>query len=222
MKITPDSLRAARALLNNVSQTDLAKSIGIPRTKIVQYENRWVDSKTSKEYKLGYDALEKIHGYFKARGIRFTENEGVERIPKNEVRLLSGISGFKALMDDVYAHAKNFGGPIEILNGSPDLFIKWLGQEWYADHAARMLEVKDRIQFRIIVDEDQEQLIAREFAEYRRIPKEAFNTQTVYIYGHNIAVFTFSDHDLDIDISNRPGLAKTLRLAFDLFWEWAE
>ncbi len=220
MKISPDSLRAARALIN-ISQQELAERIGISRPKVSRYE----DKKTTEQGKpvsLSQKNLENIFSYFQSRGVRFTDYGGVEWIPENEVRTLSGVLGFKSLMDDVYAFAKDEGGTIEILNGTPDLFIKWLGQSWYDMHAQRMLAVKDNIHFRILVGQDEQQFIATGFAEYRRVPNELFNTQTVYIYGAHVAVFSFYEDDLDIKVFKANGLIQSLRLLFDMCWEKAE
>ncbi len=213
MKISRLAFKAARVLLE-LEQRDVENVTGIPRQRISSYERGNIE--------FGRKTYNQLESFYVDRGIEFFEHHGVRRKPNVEYIPLKGTLGFRTLMDEVFKVAQSSGGRIEIINGAPDLFIKWLGEEWYDKHALRMSLIKDNIDFRIVVHDQQEQLIANDFATYRRIPQEKFNTETIYIYGDNVAFFDFTEEEVDIKIIRQPNLIKTFHLLFDLLWDLAE
>ncbi|MBL7681762.1 MAG: hypothetical protein JNK00_00260 [Flavipsychrobacter sp.] len=213
MKITRHAFKAARALLD-LEQKDIEIATGIPRQRISSFETGNIE--------IGKKTYDTLRLFFESRGIEFLEHEGVRKKPELQYTILNGTQGFRALMDEVYESARNSDGRIEIMNGQPELFLKWLGEEWYSNHAARMEALKAKINFRIITNEKQKKLIAKKFATYRHINNEIFNTQTIYIYDESVAFFTFTNDDVTIIVMRQPNLIKTLRMMFDLVWEQAK
>jgi len=211
MKIDRLTLRGARVMLD-LEQDEVAHKTGISKQRISNYERGHDNSDKT------YSALESFYEQY----FIFDGSDGLKRRPAFEVRpALKGTDGFRRFMDEVYAVASTIGGRIEIINGHPELFIQWLGAEWYANHAVRMEKIKDHLNFRIITHEKQNNLIARSFAQYKTVPKDLFNTQTIYIYGDHVAFFNFTEEEVSIQVIQQPELIRTFHLMFDLLWDYA-
>lgn len=211
MKISRHAFKAARALLD-LEQQDVEQATGIHRQRISTFERG--------NAVLGKKSHDKLQAFFESRGVEFLENDGVRR--KNNYFLnLEGTDGFRLFMDNVYHFAKTEGGNISIINGSTEVFTKWLGEEWYAAHAARMETVKDNINFRIITA-PQTRKIANSFATYKTLIGKEFSLQTIYLFGKEFGLFYFSDEALKILVINQPEISETLHYMFDLAWSKAQ
>ncbi len=211
MRISPNQLCAARGLLG-VKQTDVAKSSGVDRVSISRYES-------GQQTDLSATSFEKIYSYFDNRNIMFLENNGVSFKPEQTNYELVGQDGFRCLLDDVYNAAKDRGGNISILNGSPILFLKHLGEEWYNNHSERMYKIKENINFRIISEKDGG-AIGKSFAAYKWISHKDFYNQSIYIYGSKVAFINFdTKKDVIIEVINQNNQAKTFNAIFNLLWD---
>lgn len=208
MKITRQAFKAARALLD-LEQRDVELATGIPRQRISSFETGKVT--------IGRKTYDTLRLFFENRGIEFLDNDGVRRRGL-DVKIMDGTDGFQAFMNNVYHFARTDGGRIAIINGSTDIFIKWLGKDWYEKHAARMEKVKDNINFRIITGY-QTHKIASAFATYKTIPGRQFSPQTIYIFGDNIGFFVFTENSLKIFSVSHKEIADTLFYMFDLMWD---
>lgn len=211
MTITPAQSRAARALLD-ISQSYVGACTRIGQGRISNFEN------SDNDFLLSSKALIELEQFYSSRGIELTDQDGVRRKPEFEFKTLHGKEGFRIFMNDVYEFARIKGGKVSIVNGSTDEFIKWLGDDWYADHAARMEKVKDNIDFRIVTGQ-QSREIARGFATYKTIPGYEFSPQTIYLFGNNIGFFIFTEDALKIFVTNHKEIAGTLHYMFDLMWD---
>ena len=209
IKVSRQSFKAARVLLE-LDQKDVEAVTGISCQRISQYERGTIG--------IGKKAYQTFLSFYDARGIEFLDHDGIRRKPERDYLRLNGRVGFRVFMDDVYQTARDEGGRIEIINGPPDLFIKWLGEQWYHNHANRMEAIKDKITMRILTGEDQTNLIARGFALYKTVPKDKFNTQTIYIFGKKVGLFTFTEKDVVIDVFRQKDLVDTFHWLFDLVW----
>jgi transcriptional regulator with XRE-family HTH domain len=161
--------------------------------------------------------LAKLSSFYERAGIEFLETDGVRR-RKALVHVYEGQSGFRQVMDQVYETARDRGGPISLFNGPPRLFLKWLGEDWYAMHAARMRKVKSKIDFRIIVKEGERAFIAGDFARYRWFPKKKFRERTFYAFGDRVAFLNFED-DVRIVVIEQEEMAESFHILFDIAWD---
>jgi hypothetical protein len=100
----------------------------------------------------------------------------------------------------------------------PVNFYKFLGKEWYAMHAQRMNAIKKNFDFKIIVREGEDLLIAQDFAQYRWFPKDMFYEKTFYAYGGSLAFMSFSDNDVEIKVLPQSEFTDSFRVLFDIAW----
>lgn len=188
--LTIEQIRAARALLD-WSQSDLADHAGLSQTGIARIENgtNQPNSKT----------LDKIQNAFDNADIEFIGSTGVKK-RTGETRILRGKAGFSEFMDDVYEVSRRYGGEVCVYNVDEKNWIKWMGEEQYKNHAAKMKAVEKDINFKILIEEGDYFFIANEFAEYRWFPSELFNTQSFYAYGKKLAFIKFEEENVEVMI----------------------
>lgn len=206
---TIEQIRAARALLD-WSQSDLADNAGLSQTGIARIENG-----TNKP---NSNTLEKIKKAFDIADIEFLGESGVKK-RANEVKTLKGQDGFRRFMDDVYETVKETGGEISVYNVNEKNWIKWMGEEEYKSHAARMKNLKTHLHFRIIIQEGDFYFIANEFAQYKWFPKELFKESSFYAYGNKLALLNFEKEDVSIMMLNQKDFTDSFRVLFDIAWD---
>lgn len=206
---TIEQIRAARALLD-WSQSDLANFAGLSQTGIARIENGTNQPNSS--------TLEKIKGAFENSNIEFLGTSGVRR-NSGEVKTFRSIEGFREFMNDIYDTAKAQGGEICLHNAKPQNWRKWLGDEWFKMHSARMAALGNKIDFRITTEEGNRDFISSEFAEYRWFPADLFNEQSFYAYGKKLAFVNFSDDDVSVSVLDNKNFAEGFRILFNIAWD---
>ncbi len=174
-------IRAARALLD-WSQSDLADQAGLSQTGIARIENGTNKPNSS--------TINKILMAFDNADIEFIGETGVKK-RAGEIITLHGRLGFQKMMDDVYEAATKGDANICLFNGMPSKFIEWLGQEWYAMHVERMRKISVPFSIEIVVDSNENQFIASDFAQYKKFPSALFRQKTFYAYGSKLAFMHF-------------------------------
>lgn len=206
---TIEQIRAARALLG-WSQGDLAERAGLSQTGIARIENGTNQPNSQ--------TLAKICGAFDKADVEFIAETGVKK-RTSEVRTLYGVEGFKEFLDDVYSVAKTEGGAICLHNANPDNWGKWLDKEWWEYHSNRMSDLGNRISARITCEEGTRNFISSEFAEYRWIPSDMFNDQSVYAYGDRLAFVNFGETSLSINVLKNKAFSLGFVALFDIAWK---
>lgn len=208
--ITPAQCRAARALLN-WSQPELAERCDIHVQTISNFEKE--SGSPSKS------TLEKITTVLTLAGIEFDEDDGVKR--SNETtKQYQGADGFRLFMDDVYETTKKQGGNLCLMNADPNLWIKWLGKDWYHDvHVPRMEELMPHMTARMIIKNKNYNFIGRRFGEYRWMPDNIWNQNSFYSYGDKIGFMNFDDSDIKIFVLKHRKFAETFSFLFHLVWD---
>jgi transcriptional regulator with XRE-family HTH domain len=201
--------RAARSLLG-LHLADVARGSGISAMQISNFER----GKRS----LHAGTRDKLFAFYARSGLEFTNNNGV-REAGIMTRQYSGDAEFRAFYNHLFETARDQGGDICLFNGVPRKLIQHLGKEWYLHHVKRMTEIKDKFRFRVIIAEGDNDFIGSDFVEYRWFPKELFNEKTLYIYGHNVAFFSFDNSDVRVVVIEHPEVAASQRVLFDLAWE---
>ncbi len=205
--ITIEQIKAARALLG-WSQSKLADHASLSQTGIARIENGTNQPNTK--------TLEKIQTAFDDNGIEFIEN-GVKK-RTDEIRTLKGRAGFLKFLNEMYETIVKDGGLICLYNAKPDNWYKWLGEDVYKTHAQRMYEINNNYKFRIITEEGEKNLISSNFAEYKVVPKEIFNEQSIYAFGNTLAFINFDNDDIRIHILKNADFAKGFQDLFNITW----
>ncbi len=209
MTINSAQIRAGRGLLNWTAK-ELASRVGIKPSSMSAIENGQSNGAVS--------TLEAIEQELTIGGVEFVSN-GVSLRDVIMYRL-DGIEGFQAMMDDVYKAAQT-DSDICVFNGSPDLFTKWLGKDFYGAHKKRMQKLATKYTLRIMIDEGNHNLIANGIAEYRWTPDDLFGDKVFYIYGDTVSFISFLDDDVRIQIIVQQETAETMRSLFNIAWSYA-
>lgn len=206
---TIEQIRAARALLD-WSQSDLAEHADLSQTGIARIENG-----TNKP---NSQTLEKICAAFENADIEFLGLNGVRK-RTGEVKILRDREGFLNFMDDVYKTVSNEGGNIYVFNVDEKNWIKWMGDDAYKAHAARMKKIQKTYSFKIVIEEGDTFFIANEFAQYRWFPKALFKSQSFYAYGNKLALIEFGDESVQVLILDQKHFTESFRILFDIAWD---
>jgi len=206
--ITPTQMRAARAMLD-VSQGHVAQYLGIAANTLSKIESGQSDVSGTR--------LTDIQRFYEREGVEFTSDDGV-KWAKNQVVKYEGQQGIREFFDTVYEEFSN-GNEVNLFNGVPLLLIKWLGTSYYEMHSKRMNDLKEKPALKIIVEEGENNFIAKGFAEYRWFPKEMFNNKTIYIFNNQVAFFTFKDDDVSIRVFKNAELGASMKVLFNIAWE---
>lgn len=208
--ITPAQCRAARALLN-WSQPELARRCGVHVQTISNFEKE--SSSPSKT------TLQKISTVLLINGVALLDDDGVMR-HKQTVQQYQGGDGFRLFMDDIYETMRNGGRDLFLLNANPDLWIKWLGEEWYYNtHSTRMESLLPHIRGRILVKRGNYNFIGRRFAEYRWVHESLWDSNSFYSYGDKLGFMDFENNDIQIFVLHHKKFAETFRFLFNMLWE---
>jgi len=201
-------IAAARQLLD-WSQEDLAKNSGVSKPTIIRMEKDLFSVKD--------DLRNKVITAVNDNGIEFTPM-GVQAV-SHKITQFEGKAGFREFMWDVYNTAAEHGGDIRLYNARPEYWHKWLGKEWYNDHAARMFDIKDKITFHAISNENNPLFIANGFGEYRWFPSELFNDKAFYAYGNKLGFLNFGLSTLNIVVIEHKDFADAFRTLFEIAWD---
>ncbi len=206
MSLSHKQARAARAILG-LEQAEVSIGTGISRNQISKFEKG--------DAGLSSRNLQKLLSFYQTRGVQFTEDEGIRLRPGMEKREYKGQVEFRAFFDDIYETAKAHR-EINIFNGVPDLLVKWLGEEWYDMHAARMRKIK-KLDVKAIVEHGEKNLIGSNFAKYKWFPKSKFHKDTIYIYGDKVAFINFDD-EVRVLVIHQKDIAQSQRILFNIAW----
>jgi len=211
--ITGRQIRAARGLLG-WDAMDLATKAGLTRETVSKIEN---DSVQARE-----DTLARILNAFNDHSIEFIGSNGVQ-IKQDNVYSLTGIVGFKKLMDDVYVtacdpSAANGSKPICISNVDDRLFMKHLG-DYMLLHAQRMNDLKN-VKVRILAQEqDFYSIPGASYIEYRCSPQGGVGNVPFYVFGDKLAILMLDEtKEVQITVISSVMIAKAYRDQFEILW----
>lgn len=207
--ISSAQCRAARALLD-WSQPVLAEKCGLHVQTISNFEK---EAKTPSKR-----TLETIARTFHIEGIVLLEDDGVQR-KANRVVTYFGEEGFKSFMDDLYESARTAGGEICLFNAKPSNWIKWLEDFWLEKHVVRMEKILHKIDYKIIIKQNDYNFISNRFAEYRWIPDKIWHEHSFYTYGDKVAFLNFEGNNVEIYVIRQKKLTQTMRFFFNMMWE---
>ncbi|MCB1783898.1 MAG: hypothetical protein KDI13_07865 [Alphaproteobacteria bacterium] len=208
MAITGFQAGAARCLLGNIPVEEVVGFLEISKQNYYKFEreNAGIGTKTKETLRL----------FFENRGAQFHGKSGVV-VPEEKIRILRESDGFRLFMDDVYNTVKITGGEICVANVDERHWIKWMGQNLYDAHAARMSKLAN-FNFKILIRETDNFFIASEIGDYRGVPEKDFSDQSFYVYGNKMAVIKFAPDDVEITIHDDKSIADGMRYFFNLIW----
>ena len=194
MPLTPDQLRAARALLN-ISQDDLAKESGVAVTSIRQFE---LGTTTNLQQKTENALLaflsEKIE-FIGARGVALREADHL---------VLEGETVIAQMFEDIHAHLRGQeDGEALFLYGDTPCSL----QQKIVDYCA--LLQKDGFSYRSICQKKNEAAFARIIpANFAPLPLQV-------VYGSTVAQMIRPHRVL---LVRSPMLAEGLKQTFEMLW----
>jgi len=203
-------IKAARALLD-WSQEDLTKASGLSIATIRKLELGHISPRGKTMHCLR-QALENA-------GLEFLEPDGVRHRPE-DISVYQGHEGVIAFFDDVYLTMSRKGGDIVVVCPSEIPFTDALA-EYQLLHFERMMAVRDRVDVKCILTENNSHLPAR-YCEYRWISKHYVDSVPFYVYDDKYAIVVFeADPSPKIIIIQSRVVAEAYRHQFYSMWEKA-
>ena len=208
MHVTPKQIKLARIALD-WTQSELATHAGVSKDTIVK-----IEKERAKPQQVTY---EKIVQALRGGGIEFLENNGIRERQTN-IERYDGVDGFRDFMDDVYKVARECGGDICLLNSRPSLWLRLLGEDWYAMHSRRMAALGDRVRVRIIVEKGERDFILS-FAEHRWSLKDRWRGKVFYVYGPKLGFLDFRENRIQITVLEEAEFSESFKIMYDVVWE---
>ena len=135
--------------------------------------------------------------------------------------ILKGNEGIIEFFDNVYHHAKKFGGELLSVCASEAPFVSEPFQSAAKIHLDRMIKIKHTIQAKCIITES-DQSYCSEYSEYRKLSKHYVDSVPYYVYGDNCAFFMFNALPYPkVFVIKSESLAKSFKLQFQSIWDKA-
>lgn len=204
MLITPQQIRAARALLK-WGQEDLSLRSGVSVPAIANIENEKQQANAGTQ--------QKLFAAFATAGIDFIDG-GVRQI-KNLVQVLQGDDANARLLDDIYETLKDKGGAV-LISGLRELTNKRTKE--YQNLLAHLERLqKANITERILLEEGDMNFVAPE-EWYRWVPKEYFSPHTFQLYGNKLALINWGPPQ-EVIVIHSPFFADSFRKFFNFAWD---
>lgn len=209
MLITADQIRAARAL-KNWSQTDLAERTGLAVPTIANIE-------LGKQVP-GKNTIEKIIDAFTNGSIKFTENEGVEKM-KSQVTAYRGREGYMEFIRSVDNMVKELGSDEFLVSHVDERdFYKWTEDTNPTDDEHVRLILSTNVKYKVMIVEGDEYMPAAAYAEYKWTPKELFSSVPFYVFGDKVAIIGFEKDDVNVFVLQDEFISKLYRKQFYEIW----
>jgi transcriptional regulator with XRE-family HTH domain len=211
MRLTARQISAAMALAG-MNQDDMASAAGLARPHLTRILNEDVVAQD--------DTLRKLRHALESRGVEFIGNIGVQWA-QHQIRTLVGVDGLKTFFDDVREVAKSTDEEIAICGFSEDYFEKQLGE--YLDYHRKEMTSYRNVKMRCLIEENDFNLGASDYCQYRWQAKEHYSNVSFYTYGDRIAIIeTAGPEDPLIVLIQNPTISQSYRRQFAAMWEAAK
>jgi transcriptional regulator with XRE-family HTH domain len=214
-RLTGQQIAAGMALAQ-MTQDQLAKAAGVGRNTLNRTIN---DTASTKD-----DTLENIRLALEARGVEFTEQNGV-RIKSPGVDMLTGREGLRKFFDGVYEYARQHGGTIMMFGIDETAFIQTIGDEFSQNYLKRMTDIsrtRGDLEVLAIICEGDTNFCASAYNKYRWISKDVFQAVPFYIYGETLAIMDFDTAPgPTIMMLKSRAITNAYRKQFQAFWKMA-
>jgi transcriptional regulator with XRE-family HTH domain len=207
MLITPQQIRAARALLK-WGQDELSTRSGVSVPAIANIENEKQHANAGTQ--------QKIFAALSTAGIDFIDG-GVRQV-KNVVQVLQGDDANARLLENIFITLKDTGGEI-LISGlrEPDNKRSKEYQNLIV-HLERLQEA--RITERILLEEGDKNFVAPA-NWYRWLPKAYFSPYTFQLYANKLALINWGPPQ-EVIIIDSPFFAGSFRNFFNFAWDNAK
>ncbi len=212
MRLLPQQISAAMALAG-LTQDELAVLAGIARPTLNKILN---DEAVAKE-----DTMRRIRSALEQKGVEFIGNIGVQWA-QHQVRTLAGVEGLKTFFDDVrYIAKQNPEEQIAICGFDEDYFEAKLGE--YLDYHRKEMTNYGNVRMQCLIEENDSNVGASDYCQYKWQPKENFSSVPFYIYGDRAAIIVTSapEAPLILLIQNQ-SIAGAYRRQFAAMWAAAK
>jgi len=207
MFITSNQIRAARAL-KNWSQSELAERTGLAVPTIANIE--------AGKQEPSARTLEKIHKVFLVSGIEFMGVNGVQKL-QSTTQVFRGQDGMRQFYDDIYFTIKSEKQEVLVGNVDEREFIKVMELDLLTLHMNRMVDVG--ASYKILIKEGDYYFAVSNYAEYRWIPEEDFQSIPFYVYGDKLAIILWLRDEHIVFLLNSKEAADIYREKFNILWQ---
>ena len=207
---TGRQIRAARMLLEWDAK-DLAAHTGLTNVTIFNIELGKFQARDA--------SLEKIVRAFNDNGVEFVGDHGVQYV-QHQVRTLVGVEGLKSFFEDVRTVAKQSDKEIVICGIDEEYLEEKLGD--FVNTQRQAMAAIANVKMRCLIEENDFDLGASDYCQYRWQAKENFSNVPFYIYGDKMAIIvtTAPENPLILLIQNRT-ITEAYRRQFDAMWNAA-
>ncbi len=206
--ISSAQVKAALALLD-WNYDDLVRASGVSKPTVSRF--------LAGNHKLHEDKLTQITNALMARDIQFLPNNGVAQY-SDTMRKLTGSKALNELLDDVYETVKG-GGTICVSGTNETLFDKYHKEEIENEHADRMIAIKDKINFRVMLEYGDTDFCYDSYLTYCWMPKGKIIETPFYGYNDKIAFLKLTGKTPEVILFEQPSMAAAFRDLFDMAWE---
>lgn len=206
--ISAAQVKAALALLD-WTYDDLVSASGVSKPTVARF--------LAGNHKLHDDKLADIISALTVRDIQFLPNNGVAQY-QDVMRKLTGYRALNELLNDVYETVKD-GGDVCVSGVNEVLFDKYHKEEIENEHADRMIAIKDKLSFRVILEHGDTNYPYDTYIEYRWMPKDKFHDTPFYAYNDKLAFLKMTGETPEIMLFEQPSMAVAFRNLFDVAWE---
>ena len=208
--ISASQLRQAKAMLN-LDQATVCDACGINKATLSNIENeKSVGNATT---------ISALQLFYESNGLEFIDGDGVRR-SSTGLKRYKGSAEFREFYTDIYNTVKGQeNNDIWIYNGVSELVFQHLGQEFLNMHVDRMIKIKDRFRFRVVVKEGDDSFLGSTYCEYKYLPSERFHDKTTFIYGSKTAFLNFDNDDVTVIVLDQPDNADQMRHFYE--WSWS-
>lgn len=211
MILTGPQISAAIALAK-MTREGLAKEAGIGRNTL----NNIVNGTASYRE----DTIRKIRGILEARGIEFTDNQGV-RFKPTDVTIYDGQDAFEAFYDYMYEHLKKNGGDVCLSIYDENLLVKFRKDPEIHRNRMRGLVKRGDVTFRTLATKSE--FATNGYMRLKWLPNQQPVSTGFYAFGECLALMSFVNplSPYVIVITSGP-MTQAYREGFNIAWENAE
>lgn len=207
-QISVAQIKAALALLD-WTYDDLVSASGVSKPTVARF--------LAGNHRLSDDRHEALVRTLVERDIQFLPNNGVAQY-RDTMRRITGPRALNELLDDVYETVKN-GGDLCVSGVSETLFDKYHKEEIENEHADRMTLIKDKLDFRVMLEHGDTNFAYNSYVRYRWMPKGKDSCTPFYMYNNKTAFIKLTGYSPEVFLFDHPSMAAAFKDLFDMAWE---
>jgi len=207
-------LRAARGLLD-WTRAQLAEFSGVSESTIHRIETDAMQPHAK--------SVKSLIRTFNGNGVEFMDDGGI-RPMQQSVEVLVGVNGLRKFFDYAYEYTKEHGGTICQIGFDETFFVQSFRYPllMQKDRMQKVAEERGDFKVQSIISEGDMNFYAKEYKEYRWLPKEFLKMVPFYIYGDFLGIMSFQTIPSPTIILHKfPAIAQAYRKQFEVMWKMA-